>query len=94
MKKKPTNTQTRSTLAQSNDRAGNDTNQMKKFEVILGFTQYSKATVIIEAATLEEAEEKADELGADEIDDWNPFDGEVFVHSVEPKTEEGKADHD
>ncbi len=61
-----------------------NTNTAQKYEARLTFTQHSRATVIIEAASLEEAEEKAKDIQADEIDDGNPFDGEVYVLEVEP----------
>jgi hypothetical protein len=61
----------------------NDANTPRKYEATLYFTQHSKATVIIEATSLEEAVEKADDINADEIDDWNPFDGEVVVDTVQ-----------
>lgn len=64
-----------------------DKNQRKKYIAILTFTQYSRATVIIEANTLEEAEEKAEEIFPDEVEDWNLVNGEVSVESVEPVTE-------
>jgi hypothetical protein len=62
---------------------------LKKFEADLYFTQYHSATVIIEAATLGEALDKAGDIGADEVNNWEPVDGEVGVISVEP-LEKGK----
>jgi len=59
-----------------------DTKQ--RYEVILMFSQESRAKVIIEAADLAEAEDKASDIFADEIDDWNPINGDVRVESVEP----------
>ena len=55
----------------------------KKFEVMLSFHQTSKASVVVEADTAEEAEEIAGDINADEIDTWNPVDGEVIVHDAE-----------
>jgi hypothetical protein len=60
-----------------------DTNQLKKFEVELHWTQHNTATVIVEASSHAEAEEMADEIQSDEVDDWNPVDGDLSVESVE-----------
>jgi|GEM_PF-1331032 len=77
-----TNKLTRSTSASHNGQADSDTK--KEYEVSLSFIQYSKATIIIEAVSQEEAECNADEICADEIDDWNPYDGEIEVLDVSP----------
>jgi len=55
---------------------------MKTFTATLTFAQYSRAEVLIKAHSLEDARRKADEIGADEVDDWNPVDGEVSVENV------------
>jgi len=60
---------------------------MSRFNVVLIFIQYSRANVVIDAVTLEEAQEKAEEIGAGEVDYWNPFDGQVAVESVCPATD-------
>jgi hypothetical protein len=85
-------TPTRSKSARHNGKAGNDTNPLKKFEVELYFTQHSSAKVLIEAATLEEAKDKAWDIEPDEVDDWDTDNGEVGVLSVDPV--EGGQDHD
>jgi len=59
-----------------------DTN--KKYEVRLFWTQHNMATVIIQAKSLAEAGKKADAILSEEVDDWNPVDGEIWVESVEP----------
>jgi hypothetical protein len=85
-------TLTRSESASHNGQPDNDTNTLKKYEATLNFAQHSRAKVIIEAASLEEAEEKAGDICADEIDDWNPYDGEVNILDVSPV--EGGQDND
>jgi hypothetical protein len=55
-----------------------------KYEAILTFTQSSRAKVVIEADSIEDAQAKADEIQSDEVNDWNPIDGNVYVESVEP----------
>ena len=55
---------------------------MKTFNATLTFVQYSRGEVLIKARSLKEARCKADEIGADEVDDWNAVDGEVSVESV------------
>jgi hypothetical protein len=65
------------TSARSKSRRGN------RYEVELYWTQYNRATVIIKARSLKEAEEKADEFSADEIETWEPVHGEMSVESVE-----------
>jgi hypothetical protein len=57
---------------------------LKKYEATLAFSQQSRAKVIIKAASLEEAHEKADSIQADDVDNWNPCDGQVDVIGVEP----------
>jgi hypothetical protein len=78
MKQKTTNSTTRSKSAGHNGSAGNDTNPLKKFEAILCFTQHNSATVIIEAQSLEEAEDKADEISTEDVD----WDGDAVTGSV------------
>ena len=58
-------------------------NAMKRYEVTFFFTQHSVATEIIEAKSLAEAKEKADEMEPEDIDDLGPVDGELWVNSVE-----------
>ena len=55
---------------------------MKTFNATLTFVQYSCGEVLIKARSLKEARCKADEIGGDEVDDWNAVDGEVSVESV------------
>ena len=62
--------------------AGHTPNYMKTFTATLTFVQYSRAEVLIKAHSLKDARRKADEIGADEVDNWNPVDGEVSVESV------------
>ena len=59
-------------------------NKRRKYEATLFWMQHNQATVIIEAKSLAEAEKKADAIESDEIDDWSPCDGEIWVDSVEP----------
>jgi len=56
----------------------------KKYEVRLYWTQYNHATLIIEAQSLAEAEEMADNIESEDVDDWNPVEGELTVDSIEP----------
>jgi hypothetical protein len=62
--------------------SGDEKPIMKRFTATLTFVQYNRADVWIKARSLKEARCKADEIGADEVDDWNPVDGEVSVESV------------
>jgi hypothetical protein len=55
---------------------------MKTFIATMTFFQLSRAEVLIKARSIEAARLKAEEIGADEVDDWNPVDGEVSVESV------------
>ena len=83
-KDKNSRTTSQGLLAQNDERAVSDTNTCKKYKATLFWTQHNQATVIIEANSLAEAREKADEIDSDEIDDWNPCDGDLYVDSVEP----------
>jgi hypothetical protein len=53
-----------------------------KYRVDLEYIQYSQATVIIEADSLDKAVELAEELDSDGIYNWEPFDDTVVVHEV------------
>jgi hypothetical protein len=55
---------------------------MKTYTATLTLVQYSRAEVFITAHSLKDARRKADEIGADEVDGWNPVDGDVSVGSV------------
>ena len=68
------------------EQAFQDNNPATKYEAMLCFTQQNRARVILMAKSLEEAEERASDFHADEIDAWIPFDGEVYVNSVEAIT--------
>jgi hypothetical protein len=66
---------------------------MKTFIATLTFVQYSRGEVLIKARSLKNARRKADEIGADEVDNWNPVDGEVSVESVterKPRKKSGR----
>jgi hypothetical protein len=75
---------TRSKSARRNGNADNDTNTPKRFEATLALIQHSWAKVIIEAGSLAEAEEKAEEVQADDIEKWNSCQCSVEVHDLEP----------
>ena len=66
------------------ERAVPTTNAKKKYEIRLYWTQYNHATLIIEAQSMAEAEEIADNIESEEVDDWNPVEGELTVDSIEP----------
>jgi len=55
---------------------------MKTFNATLTFVQYSRGEISIKARSIKDARRKADKIGADEVDCWNPVDGEVSVESV------------
>ncbi len=68
--------------------------KLKKYQVELGFTQYSSATIIVEAASLAEARDKADEIETEEID-FNPTDGDMTVLDISPLDEDdSKSEHE
>lgn len=86
------NSPTRSKSARHNGKAGNDTNPGCQYEVELHWTQHNRATVTIQAKSLEAARQKANRIRSDEVDDWDPFDGEMDVDSV--RLVEGGQDND
>jgi len=55
---------------------------MKTFTATLTFIQTCRGEVLIKARSLKDARRKADEIGTDEVGDWNPVDGEMSVESV------------
>lgn len=57
-------------------------NKPKKFKVLLSWTQINQAEIEIEAKSLKDAQEKAEEIQSDEVNNWNPIDGQVEVISV------------
>jgi len=79
--KKKQQTPTRSTANTHNEQPAADTK--RKYEIMLGFTQHSTAKVIIKAKSLAEARRKADEIEAEDVDDFDPVDGELRVEWVE-----------
>jgi hypothetical protein len=62
-------------------------NKMKRYVAALFFTQHSFAAEIIEAKSLAEAKRKADAMEPEDIDDFDPVEGEMWVDSVEPVME-------
>lgn len=53
-----------------------------KYQVELSFTQHGAATITIDAESLEQAEQLADELRPDDIQDWRAISGDVQVIHV------------
>lgn len=84
------NTPTSSAANAHEEQTAADTNQLRKFKVELQFTQYNFATVFIEAASLAEAEEKADEIQSDEIE-WDSISADFSVFSVQSLTKEAQS---
>ena len=71
-------------LSQSEyERAVPATNTTNKYEVVLILAQKSSGSVIIEATTPEEARQKASQLELYEVQDWNVFEDEMSVESVQ-----------
>lgn len=77
------NTPTRSKLARHNGRAGNDTKPLFTYEAELLWTQHNRAMAKIKARSLEEARRKANELSSEDIEDWDPTAGDMWVDSVQ-----------
>lgn len=65
-----------------------------KYLVTLTYTQASRATVEIEAESQEEAQELAENIQADEVNDFNPIDGELYVEGVEEKDDTDKTKYE
>jgi hypothetical protein len=86
------NTPTPSETPAQSGQTVSDINHSKKYEVTLFWAQYNQAKVIIEAGSFAEAEEKANDLQADEVEDWNPVDGDLSVVSVDQM--DGGKSHD
>jgi len=66
---------------------------VKKFEVTLRYTETNRAVVTVEAETLEQAQDKAYDIGADEIDEWQLIHGDLAVETVEPLHSQSKRKH-
>lgn len=62
------------------------TNAGESFEVFLVLAQRSSGQVLIEAKTPDEARQNASRLGPHEVDNWEVFEDEMSVESVEIKT--------
>ncbi len=52
-----------------------------RYKVMLSFTQISVREKIIEADSLDEAQQLAEEFGSADVD-WKPVDGDVAVQDV------------
>lgn len=63
------------------EQAVSDNNPRNEYEIQLHLTEYKYATVIIEAASLEEAEEMADEIEVGD-DEWRNADRDAYVYAV------------
>ena len=75
-------TPTRSKPSRRKKRLSRDTKPLFTYEAELFWTQHNRATVKIKARSLEEAKQKAGALSSEDIGDWDPFDGDRFVDSV------------
>ena len=56
----------------------------KKYEAKLSLLRTCRATVTIEAASVQEAYEKADSLCPSEVPDWELCNWEIFVSDITP----------
>jgi hypothetical protein len=81
----PNNTPTRSATNAHKGQTVADTNQLNKYEVMLILAQRSSGSVIIEASSPEEARQKAEEIS--EVFNWEIYEDEITVESVEPASE-------
>jgi len=81
---KNSRTQTRAGSDAHPEPAIPDTNQTRKYEITLHYTQYNYATAVIEAVSLAEAEAKAAGI---EVKEWIKADGDLYVYSIEPISE-------
>ncbi len=55
-----------------------------RFQVTFVFNHTERSSVIIEAASREEAEKRAEELTPDDIDYWEGLYGEMYADSIKP----------
>jgi uncharacterized protein HemX len=76
-------TPTRSNPSRRNRRLSRDTKPLFTYEAELSWTQHNRVTVKIKARSLEEAKRKANELSSEDIDDWDPCSGDMWVDSVQ-----------
>lgn len=60
-----------------------DTNPPKKFKVSFILVQHSYGTTIVEAQSLDEARRGAKHVQLSDVDDWEEFEDQMTVHSVE-----------
>ena len=75
--------ETRSGTQSKIEQLSTDTNQLPIYEVILVLAQRSSGRVLIEAPTPEQAKQSAKEIRIDEVDNWEVFEDEIDVESVE-----------
>ena len=54
----------------------------KKYAATLFLTRNYRATVTIDAASYQEAYEKADDLFPSEVRNWSPWNWEIFISSI------------
>jgi hypothetical protein len=86
MKQKTTKTETRTSSASNahDGRIAADTNNTKKYRVVLYYTQTCEAVLYIKANSLALAESLAEEIEPDQLtdDDLNPINRDLVVDSV------------
>jgi hypothetical protein len=78
-----TNADTPATTSQPTQ-ANAEPRPLAKYRVEFSFTEYSRAVVVIEAASPTEAQEKALDLNADDIGNWKFDYDDVNIDSIEP----------
>ena len=81
------NTPTRSTTDAHEGQTVADTNPTQDYEVFLILAQRSTGRIIISAANHEEARKKAEQLTLCDIDNWEVYEDEMTIESVEAISE-------
>jgi len=79
----PNHTPTRSAANAHNGQTAADTNHREKYMVIFILAQRSSGSAIVEASSPEEARQKASLIDMNDVGDWNVYEDEMSVETVE-----------
>jgi len=83
----PNNTPTRSADIAHEGQTAADTNHREKYIVIFILAQRSTGSAIVEASSPEEAQQKASSIDMNDVGDWNVYEDEMSVETVEAVAE-------
>jgi hypothetical protein len=79
----PNNTPTRSAAIAHEGQTAADTNYREKYMVIFVLVQRSTGSAIVEANSPEEARQKASRIDMNDVNDWEVYEDEMSVDTLD-----------